>query len=60
MKNYFKIILSGATILLLNGCFIAGQIHDKIYEDCYVSPDYIQSLSPDEYQLLAKKCGWKP
>ncbi|MFC3875259.1 toxin-antitoxin system YwqK family antitoxin [Neisseria musculi] len=60
MKKLVKTILLMSTVLsLLNGCFIAGQIHDKIYEDCAIHPDSIQRLPQQERQRLAGKCGWK-
>lgn len=45
--------------ILLTGCFLINQVYDKLYEDCYVSSDYIKGLSNEEYKMLAKKCGWK-
>lgn len=53
-----KISLIFIISILLNGCFFIAQLQEKLYEDCYVSTDYIKGLSEQEYQLLAKKCGW--
>lgn len=58
MKNFFKGIVVGVAVLLLHGCFAVEQIRDKVYEDCYINPDNIKELSQDEYQRLARKCGW--
>ncbi len=53
------IFLTTLTAVSLSGCFFADQIHSKVYEDCYASPDYIRAQPADEQQRLAKKCGWK-
>lgn len=58
MKTLTKWLIAGVAMLSLNGCFFAEQIHDKIYEDCYVHPDHIKTMPSAEYQRLANKCGW--
>lgn len=50
--------MASVTVLLLNGCFFAGQIRDKMNEDCHIHTSHIKELPQDEYQQLAKKCGW--
>ena len=63
MKIIYKIssaCLAIGSIFLLNGCFLVDQVHDKIYEDCYIHPDHIKSMPDEEYSQLAKLCGWNP
>lgn len=58
--NKLKNIMSAATAaLLLNGCFFAQQIHDKVYEDCFIAPEAFKLMPPSHQQQLARKCGWQ-
>ncbi|RPD85575.1 hypothetical protein EGK75_09590 [Neisseria weixii] len=54
------IALTATAALLLNGCFFVQQIHDKVYEDCFMHPEAFKLIPQSHQQQIAKKCGWQP
>lgn len=59
MKKLKSIALTASAALLLNGCFFIQQIHDKVYEDCYMAPEAFKLMPQSHQHQIAKKCGWQ-